>query len=119
MELRINQRTVGPVVVLDLSGKLHLGAGSTDFRNTFNSLLADGARSILLNLEHLSHMDSSGVGELISAYARTLRAGGQLKLINLEGRVHGLLEITKLVTVFETFNGERDALASFDHVQAA
>ena len=118
-ELRIHERVVGHVVVLELTGKLHLGAGSTELRNAINGLLEGGAKEILLNLEHVSHMDSSGVGELVGAYAKAKRHGAQLRLENLVGRVHGLLEITKLVTVFETFADEGEAIASFHRVQAA
>ena len=111
--LTVSKRTSGPVVILDLEGSLTLGAGSTVLRGAVTELLEGGTRKILLDLTGVNRMDSSGVGELVSAYARTRRFDGELKLSNLAAHVHGLLEMTKLVTVFETFANEADALESF------
>jgi anti-sigma B factor antagonist len=117
--LKIDQRRSGDVVILDLGGKINLGDGSAQLRAVVTELLEAGDRKILLNLADVSSMDSSGVGELVSSYARAKRYEGELKLINLAPRVHGLLEITKLVTVFETFESEAAALASFADADAA
>jgi anti-sigma B factor antagonist len=117
--LIIHERHNGSVAILDLDGQLTLGEGSTELRNVVNRLLGNGSKRILLNLKELSFMDSSGLGELVSASARTLRNGGELKLINVVGRVYGLLVITKLATIFESFQSEEEALKSFEQVHEA
>ena len=111
--LNMSTRRTDSVVVLDLDGRITLGAGSTTLRDSVGALLDAGDRKILLNLARVSYMDSSGVGELVSAFTKVRRQGGELKLINLGANVHGLLEMTKLVTVFETFDSEAEALQSF------
>jgi anti-sigma B factor antagonist len=117
--LNIHERHNGSVAILDLEGQLTLGDGSTELRNAVIRLLGNGSKKILLNLRELSFMDSSGLGELVSASARTVRSDGELKLINVVGRVYGLLVITKLATIFETFDSEEDALKSFEQVHEA
>jgi anti-sigma B factor antagonist len=117
--LGIQERHTGPVVILDLDGQLALGSGSTELRNVVTRMLNNGSKKILLNLKGVTYMDSSGLGELVSASARTIRQGGELKLINVAGRVYGLLAMTKLVTVFETFDSEDEALRSFEQVREA
>jgi anti-sigma B factor antagonist len=109
----IKERVVEGVSVLDLSGKIILGEGDVQVRDRIKDLLADGQKRILLNLAEISYIDSAGLGGLISAYTTTKREGGQLKLVNLTKRIQDLLAITKLITVFETFESESEALGSF------
>jgi anti-sigma B factor antagonist len=109
----IRERVVDGVSVLDISGKIVLGEGDVQIKERIKSLLADGQKKILLNLADVSYIDSAGLGSLISSYATVKREGGQLKLVNLTKRVQDLLAITKLITVFETFEDEKEAIASF------
>ncbi|HWC75958.1 MAG TPA: STAS domain-containing protein [Blastocatellia bacterium] len=109
----IKERVVDGVSVLDLSGKIVLGEGDVQVRERIKDLLADGQRRILLNLADVTYIDSAGLGGLISAYTTTKREGGQLKLVNLTKRLQDLLAITKLITVFDTYENESDALATF------
>jgi anti-sigma B factor antagonist len=109
----IKERVVDGVSVLDLSGKIVLGEGDSQVRDRIKDLLADGQRRILLNLGNVNYIDSAGLGALISSYTTTKREGGQLKLVNLTRRIQDLLAITKLITVFDTYEDEKEALASY------
>jgi anti-sigma B factor antagonist len=109
----IKERVVSGVSVLDLSGKIVLGEGDGQIRDRIKDLLADGQKRILLNLGDVNYIDSARLGALISSYTTTKRQGGQLKLVNLTKRIQDLLAITKLITVFETYDNEGQALASF------
>jgi anti-sigma B factor antagonist len=109
----IKERVVGGVSVLDLSGKIVLGEGDIQVKERIRNLLGEGQKRILLNLGDVSYIDSAGLGSLISAYATVKREGGQLKLVNLTKRVQDLLAITKLITVFDTYEDEKQALASY------
>jgi anti-sigma B factor antagonist len=109
----IKERVVEGISVLDLSGKIVLGEGDIQIKERIKDLLSDGQRKILLNLGDVSYIDSAGLGALISSYATAKREGGNLKLVNLTKRVQDLLAITKLITVFETFDTEQEALESF------
>src|ERR1051325_4697679 len=109
----IKVRVVDGVSVLDLSGKIILGEGDGQIRDRIKDLLSDGQRRILLNLGDVNYIDSAGLGALISSYTTTKREGGQLKLMNLTKRIQDLLAITKLITVFDTYDDEREALESF------
>jgi anti-sigma B factor antagonist len=109
----IKERVVSGVSVLDLSGKIVLGEGDGQIRDRIKDLLADGQKRILLNLGDVNYIDSAGLGALISSYTTTKRQGGQLKLVNLTKRIQDLLAITKLITVFDTYDNEGQALASF------
>ena len=111
--LSIKDREVGGVTVLDLDGKITIGEGSVLLRETVRKLLDEGKKKLLLNLGDVSYVDSSGIGELVSSYTTTNNNGGQLKLLNQTKKIHDLLTITKLVTVFETFDNEEAAVASF------
>ena|SRR2546430_4907877 len=113
MSLTINQRTVGDVSILDLSGKITIGAGNVQLRDAVRKLIESGHKKILLNLGDVSYVDSSGIGELVSSFTTTSNAGGHLKLLNLTKKIQDLLAITKLLTVFETFTSEDEALKSF------
>jgi anti-sigma B factor antagonist len=109
----IKERVVDGISVLDLSGKIVLGEGDSQVRDRIKDLLADGQRRILLNLGDVNYIDSAGLGALISSYTTTKREAGQLKLVNLTKRIQDLLAITKLITVFDTYEDEKEALASF------
>ena len=112
-QLTINERQAGDVTILDLSGKITIGEGSVQLREAVQGLLAGGKTKILLNLGDVSYVDSSGIGELVSSYTTTGNKGGQLKLLNLTKKIQDLLMITKLLTVFQTFDSEQEAVASF------
>ena len=101
--MKISTRTVEAVTVVELEGKLMLGEDTEQFRTRIRELLDSGAKKILLNMGNVNYLDSSGVGELVRAYASASSQGGQLKLLNLTKRIHNLLSITKLLTVFETY----------------
>jgi anti-sigma B factor antagonist len=113
MSLTINQRTVSDVQILDLSGKITIGAGNVQLREAVRKLIEGGQKKILLNLGDVSYVDSSGIGELVSSFTTTSNAGGHLKLLNLTKKIQDLLAITKLLTVFETFTSEEEAVSSF------
>jgi anti-sigma B factor antagonist len=104
---------VGDVTVIDASGRITLGEGSSTFRENIKDLTALGNRKLLLNLADVSYIDSSGIGEMVSAFTSVTNQGGQLKLLNLTKRVKDLLQITKLYTVFEVFDDEAAAVRSF------
>jgi anti-sigma B factor antagonist len=110
----IKERVVGGVSILDLSGKIVLGEGDVQVKERIKDLLGDGQRRILLNLANVNYIDSAGLGTLIGSYTTVKRDGGSLKLVNLTKRIKDLLAITKLITVFETFDSEAEALASYN-----
>jgi anti-sigma B factor antagonist len=114
MSVKLNIRQVGDITVLDAAGRITLGEGASALRDTIKSLIGQGNKKILLNLAEVSYIDSSGVGELVSSFTSVSNAGGQLKLLNLTKRIHDLLQITKLISVFEIFDDEAKALASFN-----
>jgi anti-sigma B factor antagonist len=111
--MKIEIRTVGDVKILDCSGKITLGEGTMVVRNTVRDVLKNGGKKIILNLGDVSYIDSSGIGELVSTFTTVVNQGGQLKLLNLTKKIHELLQITKLLTVFHVFDNESAALASF------
>jgi len=113
-QLTIKERKAGDVTILDLSGKVTIGEGSVQLREGVRRLLDEGNKKILLNLGDVSYVDSSGIGELVSSYTTTNNNGGQLKLLNLTKKIQDLLMITKLLTVFETYDNEESAVASFN-----
>lgn len=113
MSAILSPRQVGEVVVIDVSGRITLGEGSSNLREGIRELMAKGSRKILLNLAGVSYIDSSGIGELVSAFTSVTNQGGQLKLLNLTKRVKDLLQITKLYTVFDIYDDEAHAVASF------
>ena len=112
-ELNIEERQAGDVTVLDMSGKITIGEGSVALRTAVRRLLEEGKKRILLNLSGVSYVDSSGIGELVSSYTAINKEGGQLKLLNLTQKIQDLLTITKLLTVFDVYDSEADALNSF------
>ena len=113
MSIKASTRQVDDVTVVDLSGRITLGEGSTVLRDTVRELPGRGQKKILLNLGDVTYIDSSGIGELVSGFTTVANQGGQLKLLNLTKKVHDLLQITKLYTVFEVHNEESAALRSF------
>ncbi len=113
MSMKFKTREVDGVTILDLSGKITLGEGSGTLRDEVRDLVAKGSKKILLNLADVSYIDSSGLGELVSAFTAVKNAGGDLKLVNLTKKVSDLLVITKLATVFDAKDDEASAIASF------
>ena len=111
--MQIEERVVGNVTILDLKGKITLGEGDEALKDKINSLLQQDRKKVLLNLGGVPYIDSAGLGEVVRTYTTVSRQGGQLKLLNLTKRITDLLSITKLLTVFETFDVEQDALNSF------
>jgi anti-sigma B factor antagonist len=111
--MEIVERTVSDVTVLDLKGKMTLGEGDELLKDKINSLLAAGKKKLLLNLEAVPYIDSAGLGEVVRTYTTVSRQGGSLKLLNLTKRIEDLLSITKLLTVFDTFDSEADAIKSY------
>jgi anti-sigma B factor antagonist len=111
--MQIEERVVKDVTILDLKGKMTLGEGDELLKDKINSLIQQGHRRLVLNLEAVPYIDSAGLGEIVRTYTTVSRQGGKLKLLNLTKRIQDLLAITKLLTVFETFDNEQEAVASF------
>lgn len=112
MSVKLTTRQVGDITVIDAAGRITLGEGSSTFRDTIKEMVNAGQKKILLNLAEVSYIDSSGIGELVSGFTTVSNAGGSLKLVNLTKRIHDLLQITKLYTIFEVFDDEAKGLAS-------
>ncbi len=113
MSVKLTTRQVGDVTVIDAAGRITLGEGASAFRDIIRDLAAKGDKKLLLNLSEVSYIDSSGIGELVSGFTTVTNHGGSLKLVGLSKRVKDLLQITKLYTVFETFDDEAQAVRSF------
>ena len=113
MSMKASTRQIDGVTVVDLSGRITLGEGSVILRDTVKDLLGKGQKKILLNLGDVSYIDSSGIGELVSAFTSVRNQGGELKLLHLTKKVHDLLQITKLYTVFDVKDDEATAIAAF------
>ena len=113
MALTIASREVDGVTVLDLSGRITLGEGSVQLREAIRDLISKGQKNILLNMGDVNYIDSSGIGELVSAFTAVRSRTGELKLLNLTKKVHDLLQITKLYTVFDVKDDEAAAVKSF------
>jgi anti-sigma B factor antagonist len=111
--MQIEERTIGDVVVLDIKGRVQLGDGDEMLKDKVNSLLNQGRKKIVLNLAEVPYIDSAGLGEVVRTFTTVSRQGGQLKLLNLTKRITDLLAITKLLTVFDTYDSEQDAVQSF------
>jgi len=112
-ELEVTERQAGDVTILDMNGSVRMGEGAISLRNSIRGLIDGGKKKILLNLGGVKNIDSSGIGELIANYTTISRDGGQLKLLNLTDKIQNLLVITKLLTVFDSYDNETDALNSF------
>ncbi len=113
MSLKINVRESGNVVILDLNGRITIGEEATALRDTIKELLDGGQKNILLNLGEVGYIDSTGLGQFVGSFATVTSRGGQLKLLNLQKKLQELMQITKLITVFETYTSESTALHSF------
>jgi len=111
--LNITNRRAGSVNILDLNGQIRLGETNVNLHNAIRQLVDSGEKNVLLNLAGVSHMDSSGLGELVASYTTIERSGGVLKLLNLSEKVIDLMTITKLFTVFDVYENEQTALQSF------
>lgn len=112
-ELEVNERQAGDVTILDMNGSVRMGEGAISLRNSIRGLVDQGKKKILLNLHGVKNIDLSGIGELIANYTTVSRDGGQLKLLNLTEKIQNLLVITKLLTVFDSYDNESEALSSF------
>ena len=111
--MEIIERTVAAVTILDLSGKLTIGEGAQLLKDKSESLVFQGRKDVIVNLGAVSYIDSGGLGQLVACYTTLAKAGGRLKLLNVGKRNHDLLSITKLVSVFDTFDTEREAIESY------
>jgi anti-sigma B factor antagonist len=112
--MHISERKIGDVVVVDVSGKITLGeGGDAVLKDKMRSLVQQGQTKLLLNLGDVSYVDSAGLGEIVQSYATVNKNGGTLKLLNVTKRIKDLLSITKLLTVFETYDSEAEAVTSF------
>ena len=115
MPLTIERRDVGQVSILDMRGRITLGDEIEDLRSAVRNLVAKGQKKIILNLAEVDYIDSSGVGELVGCFTTVRNAGGELKLLNLSKKVHDVLHVTKLYTVFDIREDEFNAVKSFDY----
>ena len=113
MSMKASTRQMGDVTIVDLNGQIKLGEGSSVLRDTVKGLLGKGQKRILLNLGGISYIDSSGIGELVSAFTSVRNQGGEMKLLHLTNKTHDLLQITKLYTVFHVLDDEKAAIAAF------
>ena len=113
MSVKLTSRQVGDVTVIDAAGRITLGEGASQFRDTIRELSAQGKKKLLLNLGEVSYIDSSGIGEMVSGFTTVTNNGGQFKLVGLSKRIKDLLQITKLYTVFDTYDDEAEAVRSF------
>ena len=111
--MQIEERLIGNVMILDLKGKLTIGEGDELLKDKVNSLIQQGHKKLLLNLEGVPYVDSAGLGQIVRTYTTVSRQGGNLKLLHLTKRIEDLLAITKLLTVFDRFESESDGLSSF------
>ena len=111
--MQIEERVVDDVTILDLKGKMTLGEGDELLKDKISSLVSQGKKKILLNLEAVPYIDSAGLGEIVRTYTSISRQGGKLKLLNVSKRIQDLLVITKLITIFDSYDGEAEAVKSF------
>jgi anti-sigma B factor antagonist len=112
--MKIDERSVGNVKVLDIAGQITFTQGDEILKDKIHSVVHQGNTKVLVNLAGVDYVDSAGLGELVGAYTTVTRAGGTMKLLNVTKKMRDLLSITKLLTVFETFDNEEDALKSFN-----
>jgi anti-sigma B factor antagonist len=111
--MQIEERVVDDVTILDLKGKMTLGEGDELLKDKINSLISQGHKKIVINLEAVPYIDSAGLGEIVRTYTSISRQGGKLKLLNVSKRIQDLLVITKLITIFDSYDDEKEAVASF------
>ncbi|MBV9158761.1 MAG: STAS domain-containing protein [Acidobacteriaceae bacterium] len=113
MALTARTRRVGNVAIVDLNGKITLGENTGILRDELRSLLAQGTKNIVLNMAHVGYVDSAGLGELVGAYTTATNQGGAVKLLNIQGKMKDLMQVTKLYTIFVAFDDEKKAVESF------
>ena len=113
MDIKIEERLIGSVTVLDIIGKLTTDQGPQHLKDKINSLISQQRTHILLNLKNVPYIDSGGLGQLVASFGSVMKKGGALKLLNISARNHDLLSITRLVTLFESFDSEAEAVQSF------
>lgn len=113
MDIRVEERPIGSVTVLDLVGKLTTDQGAQHLKDKINSLISQGRTQTVVNLKDVPYIDSGGLGQLVASYSSVKKAGGTLKLLNVNSRNHDLLSITRLVTIFDSFDSESEAVQSF------
>jgi anti-sigma B factor antagonist len=118
MNITIVERPVGSVTVLDLDGKLMTEQGAEHLKDKINSLISQQRTHIVVNLKNVPYIDSGGLGQLVASFGSVMKAGGAMKLLNVSSRNHDLLSITRLVTVFESFDVEAEAVRSFERIVA-
>lgn len=111
--MKTKVRDVGAVRVLDLEGKITIGSGDVELRRSVEDAVAAGHNNILLNLQGVTHIDSSGIGEMVGVYTTMTRKGGKMKLVNLTPKINDILQVTQLITVFDVFDSESEAVSSF------
>ncbi len=111
--MKSNVREAGGVRILDLEGKITIGSGDVQLRQLVEESIAAGRSRILLNLRGVTHIDSSGIGEMVGCFTTVTRRGGKMKLVNLPPKINDILTVTQLITVFDVFDSEADAIASF------
>jgi anti-sigma B factor antagonist len=111
--MKTRVRDVGDVRILDLEGKITIGAGDVELRKQIEDAVAGGKLHLLLNLGGVSHIDSSGIGEMVGCFTTLARKGGKMKLLNLTQKINDILQVTQLITVFDVFDNETEAVASF------
>ncbi len=114
MNIKIDERHIDGITVLDIVGKLTIDEAAEHLRDKINSLIAQKETRIVLNLQHVPYIDSGGLGELIASFGSVTRAGGAMKLLHVSSRNHDLLSITRLVTLFDSFDSESEAIRSFE-----
>ena len=113
MDIKIEERVIGRVTVLDIVGRLTIDQGAQHLKDKINSLISQQRTQVVLNLRNVPYIDSGGLGQLVASYGSVMKTGGALKLLNVTARNHDLLSITRLVTVFESFDSEAEAIQSF------
>lgn len=118
MDIRIEERHIGSVTVLDIVGRLTIDQGAQHLKDKINSLISQQRTQIVLNLGNVPYIDSGGLGQLVASYGSVMKTGGALKLLNVNSRNHDLLSITRLVTVFDSFDSEAEAVQSFQATAA-
>jgi anti-sigma B factor antagonist len=116
MDIKVEERVIGPVTVLDIVGRLTIDEAAQHLKDKINSLIAQGRNKVVLNLKNVPYIDSGGLGQLVASYGSVMKAGGALKLLNVNSKNHDLLSITRLVTLFESFDSEAQAVQSFETV---
>ena len=119
MNIVTSTRQVGGVTIVDISGRIVLGEESATLRKLVGDLLSEGRRNILFNLADVNYIDSSGLGNMVSSFTSVRKQGGELKLVNLTTKIQGLMQITRLYTVFDIKDDEAAAIQSFDHSASA